>query len=67
VTDRQFAHGEVPNRSQRAKRSQNGNSTFHVYPRGTDFKNRIPVCETLRSLVLNIGHGDVTGRLNVVN
>ena len=52
VTDRPFARGEVSDRKQRGKRSQNGNSTFHnVRPR------------THRNSV--VGHDDVTGRLNI--
>jgi len=61
MADRPFARGEVPNRNQRANRSQNSYSMFHVRPRGTP-----QMIGLLRSVVLDICHGD-TDDQNVVN
>src|ERR1035437_9163336 len=63
VTDRPFARGEVPDRNQRAKRSQNGNSMFHVRPRRIGLiRGRMP--RRLRSVLPKIcpaqGHGKAT-------
>ena len=53
VTDRPFARGEVPDRDQRAKQSQNGNSTFNDRPRRIDLRRRQGQ-DLVRSLSLQV-------------
>src|SRR5664280_3751989 len=62
VTDRPFARGEVPDRHQRAKRSQNGNSMFHV--RALTSRAGCQRLRPLRSVVPNVCHGAATWESN---
>ena len=59
VMDRPFARSEIGDGHHCGKRNQNGNSTFHVDSRRTDFgrlgSNAAGLCSP------DISHGDVTG------